>query len=613
MNRFFFFILFLILSCCPSFAIDKETARKIAVNALKVERSENLVPVNTLHTKSAEDGFSPFYIFNSEKGFVIVAGYEAAHPVLAFSESGRFDYSRIPDAMKAYLEMTADVITRAKRASLKPGPAVQAEWNHYISGTRATDSEVLLETAHWAQGDPYNRMCPFDNGVRSVTGCTNTATAIIMRYHKWPEKGTGTLPDYMTYFNSEPVNNPGHHLGHKYDWDQMPTYDLSSASNPQASDYQKDQIAHLMYDVGIMNQAAYGSQATSSGLHSLGLIRYFNYDARIQKMNRADCHHDLEWESVIKNEIDSSRPVFYGFEFRSGGGHAVVIDGYKGRLFHINFGWGGDSDAFLSVTPIDGEESQVTYRYRTWQHMVVGIQPDKGIVTPGVKTVTLTLEPDKYAQIHKGFNYRRGEKYYADSQILNNSSDAISLDVAFGLVNGNGIIEEIISDTRHLTVECYDNDNWNTDYRRLCQINIELRPDHTIQLCQLKNGEWQVLPSIDEGVFHFSHSGQLRQLSELEYEKSIPNDSEWERVGFHVPSDAVLTIETEEGQILYNDCARNNFSGTEKDDLRISQFKGYIGSYYGFIVVDRKRSLAPKTIIVTLSDLVETTSFKITL
>lgn len=618
MKRLFFSIFLLILLCWTSFAIDRKTAQKVAENVLNVKRSENLVLVNSPFTKSeAKEDFSPFYIFNGEKGFVIVAGYEAAHPVLAYSETDHFDYDHIPESMNAFLDIMSDVILSAKSGSLRPSREIQAEWSLYLSGTKSTESEVLLETAHWDQGNPYNRKCPIHAGMRSYTGCSNTATAIIMRYHKWPEKGVGTLPDYKNYVGGQEVTFPGHSLGHTYDWDNMPTFDIAS-SNQNVSDYQKDQVAQLMYDVGIMNQSGYSSRGTAAGLNEYGLVAYFNYDTSIQPMNRADFNRDLEWERVIKNEIDSSRPIYYGVELNSGGYHAVVIDGYKGRLFHINFGWGGSSDAYMVVTPVDGEESLVTRNYRASQHMVIGIQPNRGDASSVIKIISLTITNSYWDQTANGFNYKSGEDFFVNTRIANYSAEDKSLTVAYGLVNGDGNIEEIISATCPITVMSTLNDEWSPNYPagyfyELCVINSELRSDHTIQLCQQKDGGWQILPSADDGVFHLGHSGQLRQLSELEFEKSIPDDAEWERVSFHVPSDALLTIATEDGQIVYNDYARNSFPPLEKEDLRIAKYYGTSGAYNGFIVVDKKRSSPPQTIFVTISDLIETASFSLTL
>ena len=55
------------------------------------------------------------------------------------------------------------------------------------SPSRASNgNEVLLHTANWGQGAPYNSECPEVNGIQAPTGCVATAMAIVMDYNKWP-------------------------------------------------------------------------------------------------------------------------------------------------------------------------------------------------------------------------------------------------------------------------------------------------------------------------------------------------------------------------------------------------------------------------------------------
>jgi hypothetical protein len=57
-----------------------------------------------------------------------------------------------------------------------------------------------------------------------------------------------------------------------------------------------------------------------------------------------------DFYSLLKREIDSTRPVGFYYTDRKGGGHAVVIDGYTVKdaktYFHVNFGWLGRSDGW---------------------------------------------------------------------------------------------------------------------------------------------------------------------------------------------------------------------------------------------------------------------------
>ena len=189
---------------------------------------------------------------------------------------------------------------------------------------------VRLQTAWWSQGDPYNRYCPVIDGKRCVTGCTATAIGIIMNYHRWPERGSGNLPSYSYNYNGVSNTVPGHSLGHSYDWEAM--------NRQEGRD--DDQIARLLYDIGVMVEMSYTPGASGAGTSYVNrLSQYFGYDKDIRGYYR-EYTMDAEWEQVIRNEIDAKRPVLYS-GFRPDGGHAMVIDGYSGRYFGINFGWGG--------------------------------------------------------------------------------------------------------------------------------------------------------------------------------------------------------------------------------------------------------------------------------
>ena len=617
MKRILFSIFLILLSCSYSFSIDKETARKVAQTVLNVRQAEKVTLVKNAfpETKAgAGDDFSPFYVFNSDRGFAIVSGYEAAHPVLAYSKSGSFDYSRIPPAMKDLLMMMSDVIVDAKKASLKPSLEIRAEWDQYLYGTKASEKQVLLETAHWGQGPPYNDLCPLDEGERSATGCTNTATAIIMRYHKWPEKGKGILPDYENYLGKTIVTYPGHALGHTYDWDNMPTTSLSFDNT--LTEYQKQQVAQLMYDVGIMNQSEYSSQQTAAGLNEAGLVGYFNYDPGIQKMTRGDYNRDLEWEAIIKNEIDASRPIFYTLLPDNLTSHAVVIDGYSGPYFHINFGWNGNDDAFMLLTPIEGEGSFVTSKYRLMHAMIVGIQPNKSDNPAGVKS--------EFLFFGGAFDYEVGKEFPMRAWLSNYTFEEKNITVAVGLTDGSGNLEEIISPIQEVSVGSSFRAGWYSGMTLIetqCIINSSLRPDQKIQLFQKENGQWQKIISNDNGIFRMGCGGQLRQKSELEFIKTVPEDVEWEQVCFRLPPDAMLKIE-EKGTLLWKRFARTQIVYTSFDDimvynssknLRVYKTGDIVGGRIGYVVVEKKKSTPSCNIQVTIYDLEETATFSLTL
>ena len=134
------------------------------------------------------------YVLNKpEGGWVIVAGDDAAPvSVLAFSDTGSFDYEKAPDIAK--------IIIGGYAARVRKIYETRADLYSSHVGNRSgmiSLVEPLLKTA-WNQTTPYNNYCPIatdgamDNcGGRCPSGCVPVAVAQIMNYWQWPKHGYG--------------------------------------------------------------------------------------------------------------------------------------------------------------------------------------------------------------------------------------------------------------------------------------------------------------------------------------------------------------------------------------------------------------------------------------
>ena len=370
--------IFLLLACLQAaFAgpVSPDRAQRVAESFFAAQpRTRASGPARTRLAWRLTDERSQsdlLYAFDNESagGYVLIAGEEAATPVLGYSLSGSFPTQDMPEAMRDLLDYYANVLRMAR----------ERKWVATKTSDNLISSQfVRLQTAWWSQGDPYNRYCPVIDGKRCVTGCVATAIGIIMNYHRWPERGSGELPSYSYEYNGVSNTVPGHSLGHKYDWEAM--------NRQEGRD--DDQIARLLYDVGVMVEMSYTPGASGAGTSFVKrLSQYFGYDKDIRGYYR-EYTMDAEWEQVIRNEIDAKRPVLYS-GFRPDGGHAMVIDGYSGRYFGINFGWGGGSAAregysnpnkeghWFLLTPVEGHEKDLAY-YNDWQDIYCNIKPDAG-------------------------------------------------------------------------------------------------------------------------------------------------------------------------------------------------------------------------------------------
>ena len=264
----------------------------------------------------ARDGVNCYYVFNGREtdggGFLIVSADDLAPAVLGHVDSGEFDYDRAPAAMRWWLSQFEANITDAVRT----GTPIRRE----VSEERPLISQLL--STKWGQGDPYNKECPMVSGRRSVTGCVATAMAQIMRYHRWPEVGTGS----HSYRMSNGATVSADFSSTEYDWDNMTdTYTMFSSNT------RKNAVARLMYHCGVSVNMNYSPDASGASSFDVAgaFIKYFGYDPGIRYEERA-FYTDSEWEDMVYRELAEGRPVLYSGVTVKNEGHAFVCDGYSG-------------------------------------------------------------------------------------------------------------------------------------------------------------------------------------------------------------------------------------------------------------------------------------------
>ena len=324
-----------------------------------------------------------FYVFNKgiKDGFIIVAADDCVlTEVLGYCNYGEYDNNNLPANFKWWIDQYQREIDYAIKNRLSTTSTIQPF---------ATSVSPLLGNIAWNQGDPYNLLCPTLTNAsgeteRTVTGCVATATAQVMRYYKWPAQGTGS--------NSYTWEKGGKTLSvdfskSTYDWDNM-----TETYNSNSSTTEKNAVAKLMYDCGVScnmeyNLSSAGGSAASAYDQVEGLYNYFGYDLGMEHLTR-DYYKLTDWNSIIKNEIDNSRPILYRGT-GSGGGHAFIIDGYNASgYFHFNWGWGGSSDGYFVTTALNPGELGIGggaggYNYN--QGMTIGIQPAQASSTETIE------------------------------------------------------------------------------------------------------------------------------------------------------------------------------------------------------------------------------------
>ena len=341
----------------------------------KPRRAPGTMPQLTLQGK-----VSGLYVFNvdTDGGFVIVSNDDRTIPILGFSESGSFDPNNMPDNMRAWLQGYADEIAWLQQHGSKASGPKKARGK---VGSHSTDPVAPLLSTTWDQDAPYNNLCPtfsddpyYGTGT-CATGCVATAMAQVMKYHEWPYDETQSIPSYTSQ-------------SYNIDMPALPaiTFDWANMKDDYSGSYNQDEataVATLMQYCGCSVQMSYGpSSGSNTNMVAYALKAYFDYNSTVQFITRS-AYTYANWTDLIYHEIANARPVVYGGDSSTSGGHEFVCDGYvfadETDYFHINWGWGGLSDNYFVLSVLNPDEQGIGGNdsgegFRHNQDAVIGIQ-----------------------------------------------------------------------------------------------------------------------------------------------------------------------------------------------------------------------------------------------
>lgn len=293
-----------------------------------------------------------YYIFNrtDRDGFVFVSAESETREILAYSNESRFSMDNENTVVHEFMDYYTSSI-EAVRSGKSAFMNVASEDS--IEGK-------LLETANFNQENDYfnERYAPVDkNGRKCYSGCTATASCIVMDYYKWPNQCTG--------YNKYHCNNLDQDFecdfsSIQFDWDLIDQSEIDSLAS--------DEISKLQKVMGIAINAEYSSTGTSAYTHApaYALRKFFHYEQ--STYTTIDSYSNEELNSILKREIDEDRPLIATGFNQHGYGHSFVIDGYdENGLYHCNIGWGGLDNAYYSIDLVDNKYAI--------KNMVIGIKP----------------------------------------------------------------------------------------------------------------------------------------------------------------------------------------------------------------------------------------------
>lgn len=442
-------------------------------------------------------GAPAFYVFNVKGGgWVIVSGEDCATPILAYNDTGAFKHEGMPSNLRWWMGSMQKDILQARIDGVKATEAVRDRWANPARIKTRAGGKVQLTTAKWDQGSPYNNYLKnyvftsktATSGVNNLaTGCVATAMAITLRYHKWPEHGTGTIPSYTTYSNNYYVSGANIE-DHVYDWDNMPLTYYSSTTA------QKNAVAQLMADCGMMVEMDYGNlYSGGSGAASEAIVpaltAYMGY-SKSAVLRYRQYYTAEEWMRMIVDDIDNCGPILYsGTDVGSSGqdaGHQFVCDGYdtaEGKI-SINWGWSGDSDGFFTLTLAMGQ-----YTFDSGQSAVFGLVPDKdGSSTEADPELMMGASGNTGGLKLDSGSFATGKTFTLSANYLwnyGNSSHTWSYKAV--LVDKNGAWKEDLSSTRNLSIGAYSGSRISS---LSCSVKSTLALGDRVAIWYKKGNDW---------------------------------------------------------------------------------------------------------------------------
>ncbi|MDE6416075.1 MAG: C10 family peptidase [Duncaniella sp.] len=279
------------------------------------------------------------YIFDTEKGFLILPDDDRAPALLGYADSDSFSTVGNP-AFNAWLEFYNEELDYIK--SLPEDNRVPA--------ARPYREEISpLITTEWNQEWPYNIDCPKVDGHETVTGCVATAMAQGMKYYNYPERGKG---EHSYWWSKGKETLTFNYDNHPFKWDLMADkYDRETPYD------QRQAVAELMYACGVSVNMYYEPGGSGAATITMGvqLIDIFGYSSSMYLPGRVYYGLD-EWEEMIYADLAKGQPVLYSGA-GTAGGHQFICDGYRGDgYFHFNWGWGGLSNGYFLLTALNPDD-----------------------------------------------------------------------------------------------------------------------------------------------------------------------------------------------------------------------------------------------------------------
>jgi hypothetical protein len=324
-------------------------------------------------------------------GEVVIINEDGLAPVFFYSETNTFDPNANPTVKYLFENMVAKLkFVRAQNTIPHAGWTSVASQAESYRSTQTPAKSLAASTVgplvktRWSQSPLYNKFCPEKDKELSVTGCTATAMAQILKYWELPSFVTPKTIEYTT--DTEAIHvGPVDIASRPLNWVNMPIELTGSSSQTQV-----DAVAWLSYICGLTVEMDYSPSGSGGptvsakwpvGPNAEKAFQQIFFYGNVKGILRSS---SPSWTAIMRDQIERGQPVLYS-GYSATGGHAFVLDGVQdtpqGDLFHFNLGWGGNANDWYSTDgPLEYTDNQDAIidiyqgiRYR----LTVTISPEK--------------------------------------------------------------------------------------------------------------------------------------------------------------------------------------------------------------------------------------------
>jgi len=360
--------------------ISQEDALKTLSRFLNETRTSDQKTIESVeaHYSTKKDGVKDVdaYIVNfaNNEGFAVLGANTEIDEIVAVAEQGHLDASTLDISFSNQVDSASLENSSFVKQIIKFGLAIgklggsrgegDIDWEEDEEGGHGGDNgteggggaasfvtRTPMLTYSWNQNSPYNMYCfrtPLGGyPVNALTGCSNTAMAMIVTYNEFPQ----TLS----------INNV------TLNWELMKSDSLST----DLDSIRINHIALLMGSIyNYVDKVVTESYTMITPQQIKNVMEEFGY---INVVKHSNSDFTNEMASLVSQMLRYYKPVFIsaipGTSFTNA--HSWVIDGAKYSsdvyLLHFNFGWEGYCNGYYSrscLNPAHAVEYDNAYTYK---------------------------------------------------------------------------------------------------------------------------------------------------------------------------------------------------------------------------------------------------------